>query len=105
MYLEQPRNWILYKLTLISFAIIDSWVIPFSTLHQVKLTITPNLYSPEKQQSIVVDDYAMKNKELKITTRRALVHYYLRRMGITQDEGLLKKEPEMHQLIAFLLNE
>ncbi|WP_236733956.1 hypothetical protein [Aliivibrio fischeri] len=47
----------------------------------------------------------MKNKELKITTRRALVHYYLRRMGITQDEGLLKKEPEMHQLIAFLLNE
>ncbi len=68
--------------------------------HQVQLTITPNPYLSEKQQCIVADDYAMKNKELEITTRRALVHYYLRRMGTTQDEGLLKKEPEVHQLTA-----
>lgn len=69
--------------------------------HQVKLTITPNPYLSEKQQCIVADDYAMENKELEITTRQALAHYYLRRMGTTQNEELLKNQPEVHQLTAY----
>lgn len=68
--------------------------------HQVKLTITPNPYLSEKQQCIVADDYAMENRKLTIVTRKVLVHYYLRRMGVTLDEKLLKDHPEIHQLTA-----
>ncbi|AAO10567.1 hypothetical protein VV1_2183 [Vibrio vulnificus CMCP6] len=73
----------------------DSWN------HQVKLTITPNPYLSEQQRVVVADDYAMEDSKLEITTRRALVHYFLRRMGSTQDEKLLRAQPEAHQLTAY----
>lgn len=72
-----------------------------ATRSSFKLTITPNPYLSEKQQCIVADDYALENKLLEITTRQALAHYYLRRMGTTQNEELLKNQPEVHQLTAY----
>lgn len=68
--------------------------------HQVKLTIAPNPNLSGQQQRIVADDYAMKNQELDIITRKALVNYYIRRMDATQDKALLKTKPEAHQLTA-----
>ncbi|MGI2175498.1 WYL domain-containing protein [Shewanella ulleungensis] len=67
----------------------------------VALTITPNPNLSDKQQSVVADDYAMQNRRLKIVTRKALVHYYLRRMSVTMDEKLLKSHPQVHQLTAY----
>lgn len=66
--------------------------------HQVKVTITPNPHLSEKQQCVVAEDYAMENHKLTIITRKALVHYCLRRMGVTSDEKLLRAQPEMYQL-------
>ncbi|ELY1985512.1 WYL domain-containing protein [Vibrio harveyi] len=68
--------------------------------HQVMVTITPNPYLSNKQQRVVAEDYAMENRRLTIVTRKVLVHYYLRRMGVVLDEKLLKEQPEMHQLTA-----
>jgi hypothetical protein len=42
----------------------------------------------------------MKNKKMEIVTRGALVDYYLRRMGVIQDQKLLKEQPEAYQLTA-----
>ncbi len=66
--------------------------------HQVTITIRPNSYLSEKQQRVVAEDYAMENRRLTIVTRKVLVNYYLRRMGVTLDEKLLKEQPEVHQL-------
>lgn len=66
--------------------------------HQVTVTIRPNSYLSEKQQRVVAEDYAMENHRLTIVTRKVLVNYYLRRMGVTLDEKLLKEQPEVHQL-------
>lgn len=66
--------------------------------HQVKVTITPNPYLSEKQQCVVAEDYAMNNHKLTIFTRKALVHYCLRRMGVTLDAKLLRAQPEVYQL-------
>ncbi|MFA0350864.1 WYL domain-containing protein, partial [Vibrio sp. 10N.222.55.C6] len=60
----------------------------------------PNPYLSEQQQVVVADDYAMKNKKMEIVTRGALVSYYLRRMGVIQDQKLLKEQPEAYQLTA-----
>ncbi|KOO04737.1 WYL domain-containing protein [Vibrio nereis] len=68
--------------------------------HQVMVTITPNPYLSNKQQRVVAEDYAMENRRLTIVTRKVLVHYYLRRMGVVLDEKRLKEQPEMHQLTA-----
>ncbi|AIS56988.1 WYL domain-containing protein [Vibrio coralliilyticus] len=68
---------------------------------KVEVTITPNPHLSDKQQRIVAEDYAMKDRKLTIVTRKALAHYYLRRMGVTLDETLLKELPEVYQLTAF----
>lgn len=66
--------------------------------YQVRANITPNPNLSEKQQRIVAEDYGMKNEKLSIVIRKALMHYYLRRMGVTLDKKLLKEQPEVYQL-------
>lgn len=68
--------------------------------HQVTITIIPNPYLTEKQQRIVAEDYTMKDRKLIVVTRKALVHYYLRRIGVTLDDELLRAAPEAHQITA-----
>lgn len=69
--------------------------------NQVSVNIIPNPNLSDKQQCVVAEDYAMDYRKLTITTRKALLHYYLRRMGVTLDEQLLKDQPEAHQLTAY----
>ncbi|MEC4739926.1 WYL domain-containing protein [Shewanella sp. E94] len=69
--------------------------------NQVSVNIIPNPNLSDKQQCVVAEDYAMDYRKLTITTRKALLHYYLRRMGVTLDEQLLKDQPKVHQLTAY----
>ncbi|EKA7380504.1 WYL domain-containing protein [Vibrio parahaemolyticus] len=68
--------------------------------HQVTITVMPNPNLSEKQQRVVAEDYAMENYKLTLVTRKALVNYYLRRMGVMLDEIQLKAHPEIYQLTA-----
>ncbi|QLE30241.1 WYL domain-containing protein [Vibrio parahaemolyticus] len=67
---------------------------------KITITIKPNPYLSKKQQKVVAEDYGMSNQELIVTTRKPLVHYYLRRMGVEKDVKLLKSKPEIYQLTA-----
>jgi predicted DNA-binding transcriptional regulator YafY len=69
----------------------------------VNIQVSPNPYLSEAQQHIVADDYAMKKNILSITTRKALVRYYLKQMHICNDTSVLRSKPEEYQLTADII--
>jgi hypothetical protein len=61
------------------------------------IIITPHPSLTKPQKEIVMLDYGMKNKKLKIKTRVALVSYYLKLLHIGHEDE--KNEPQKQQII------
>jgi len=70
-----------------------------------RLEIVPNPNLSEAQQVIVAEDYGMLDNCLAITSRNALVKYYIQRLNLCLDKDKLRLKPEAFQLTVRNLEE
>ncbi|WPZ28263.1 WYL domain-containing protein [Sulfitobacter sp. OXR-159] len=67
---------------------------------QVTLEIAPHPELSESQKKVIALDYGMRDGKTKISVRRAIVHYALKRLGLDTDPAA--RQPKDQQIV--LLN-
>ncbi len=60
--------------------------------------VVPNPCLSAKQQTIIANDYAMTNGELKLSQRIPLMHYALQRLQVSYDVDY-EENPQLHPLV------
>ena len=60
--------------------------------------VTPNKYLNKHQRSVIEHDYSMIDGKLTITSRKALIQYFLKKLDICLNEELLQSQPLEYQL-------
>jgi hypothetical protein len=68
---------------------------------EVTLEIGPHPALSETQQNVIALDYGMRRGKAKISVRRALLYYALRRLGLDTDPSV--RPPQDQQIV--LLNQ